>query len=128
MIYHQKVRSLFDMLGVCRLPWVELGLSERHYENFYKYVTGKAVSLEELLERSNEVYDLTRLINVRLGASRRDDSLPYKVWAKPPLTGPTAGRVIDQEEFKRVLGLYYQKRGWGEDGNPPAEAEKRFDD
>ena len=128
VIYHQEVRSLFDMLGVCRLPWVELGLSERHYQNFYKYVTGNEASLEELLERSNDVYDLTRLTNARLGASRQDDSLPYKVWAKPPLTGPTAGRVIDQEDFSRLLSLYYQRRGWDEDGIPPAGAEKKFED
>ncbi|MCK5185575.1 MAG: aldehyde ferredoxin oxidoreductase family protein, partial [Deltaproteobacteria bacterium] len=25
VIYHQTVRPLFDMLGVCRLPWIELG-------------------------------------------------------------------------------------------------------
>jgi aldehyde:ferredoxin oxidoreductase len=128
VIYHQQVRPLFDMLGVCRLPWIELGLSERHYQNFYKYVTGKEASLEELLELSNDIYDLTRLINTRLGASRRDDSLPYKVWAKPPLTGPTAGRVIDQGDFNRLLSLYYRKRGWDEDGIPPAGVEKKFED
>ena len=38
--YHQTLRPLFDMLGVCRLPWIELGLNERHYENFYTHVTG----------------------------------------------------------------------------------------
>jgi len=128
VIYHQKLRPLFDMLGVCRLPWIELGLSERHYENFYKYVTGKEASLEQLLELSNDVYDLTRLINVRLGVSRKDDSLPYKVWANPPLTGPNAGRVIDREEFQRLLSLYYKKRGWDEDGIPPAGIEKKFED
>ena len=31
VIYHQSLRPLFDMLGVCRLPWIELGLNERHY-------------------------------------------------------------------------------------------------
>ena len=25
VIYHQHIRSLFDMMGVCRLPWIELG-------------------------------------------------------------------------------------------------------
>jgi len=99
VIYHQKVRPLFDMLGVCRLPWIELGLNELHYENFYKYVTGKEVSLEHLLKLSNDIYDLTRLINVHLGISRKDDSLPYKVWANPPLTGPNAGKVIDRDDF-----------------------------
>ncbi|MBA7603234.1 putative oxidoreductase YdhV [subsurface metagenome] len=128
VIYHQKLRPLFDMLGVCRLPWIELGLSERHYENFYKYVTGKEASLEQLLELSNDVYDLTRLINVRLGVSRKDDSLPHKVWANPPLTGPNAGRVIDREDFQKLLSLYYQKRGWDQDGIPPAGIEKKFED
>jgi len=128
VIYHQKLRPLFDMLGVCRLPWVELGLNERHYQNFYKYVTGKEASLEQLLELSNDIYDLTRLINTRLGTSRKDDSLPYKVWANPPLTGPNVGKVIDQKDFQKLLSLYYQKRGWDEDGIPPAGVERKFED
>jgi len=128
VIYHQRVRPLFDMLGVCRLPWIELGLNERHYQNFYKYVTGNELSLEQLLELSNDIYDLTRLINVRLGVSRKDDSLPGKVWAAPPLTGPNAGKVIDREYFQKLLSRYYQKRGWDENGIPPAGIEKEFDD
>ena len=128
VIYHQKVRPLFDMLGVCRLPWIELGLSERHYENFYRYVTGREVSLEELLELSNDIYDLTRLINIRLGASRKDDSLPHKVLANPPLTGPNAGKVIAQEAFDRLLSMYYRRRGWDEDGVPPPGVADEFGD
>jgi aldehyde:ferredoxin oxidoreductase len=128
VIYHQKLRPLFDMLGVCRLPWIELGLNERHYANFYKYVTGKEASLEELLDLSNDLYDLTRLINVRLGVSRQDDSLPYKVRANPPLTGPNAGKVVDQEQFEKLLSLYYRKRDWDENGIPPAGIEDKFQD
>ncbi len=128
VIYHQKLRPLFDQLGVCRLPWIELGLSERHYENFYKFVTGRDVTLEELLEASNGIFELTRLINAKLGITRKDDNLPYKVWATPPLTGPNRGRVIDRDEYQRLLSLYYSKRGWSEDGIPPADAESKFDD
>jgi aldehyde:ferredoxin oxidoreductase len=128
VIYHQTLRPLFDMLGVCRLPWVELGLNEKHYQNFYKYVTGKEASLDELLELSNNIYDLTRLINTRLGTSRKDDSLPYKVWANPPLTGPNVGKVLSQKDFQKLLSLYYEKRGWDEDGIPPAGVERKFED
>jgi aldehyde:ferredoxin oxidoreductase len=128
VIYHQKLRPLFDMLGVCRLPWIELGLNERHYEHFYKHVTGNNLSLEQLLALSNDIYDLTRLINVRLGISRKDDTLPYKVWANPPLTGPNAGKVIEREYFQKLLSLYYQKRGWDENGIPSSEVESRFND
>jgi aldehyde:ferredoxin oxidoreductase len=120
VIYHQKLRPLFDMLGVCRLPWIELGLNELHYEKFYNCVTGRELTLEQLLELSNDIYNLTRLMNTQLGITRKDDSLPYKVWANPPLTGPNAGKVINREDFQRLLSLYYQKRGWNEDGIPPA--------
>ncbi len=128
VIYHQTLRPLFDMLGVCRLPWIELGLNERHYENFYVHVTGKKMTLEELLELSNDIYDLTRLINIRLGVTRKDDSLPYKVHSAPALTGPNAGKSIDIKEFEEALSLYYRKRGWNDDGIPPAGAEKKFSD
>ena len=128
VIYHQQVRPLFDMLGVCRLPWIELGLNEKHYENFYRDATGNELSLKQLIERSNDVYDLTRLINTRLGTSRKDDTLPYKVHSSPPLTGPNAGKVIDREEFGRLLSLYYRKRGWDKNGLPPAEVARRFEE
>jgi aldehyde:ferredoxin oxidoreductase len=124
VIYHQSLRPLFDMLGVCRLPWIELGLNEQHYARFYSAVTGQEATLAELLEKSNSVYNLTRLINNRLGLTRADDSLPYKVHACPIQTGATAGKVIPQESFARLLDLYYQKRGWDANGQPPTEVEQ----
>jgi aldehyde:ferredoxin oxidoreductase len=36
--------------------------------------------------------------------------------------------VIGQEDFQKLLSLYYQKRGWDENGIPPAEVEKKFSD
>jgi aldehyde:ferredoxin oxidoreductase len=124
VIYHQSVRPLFDMLGVCRLPWIELGLNEQHYARFYSSITGKEATLEELLRKSNDIYDLTRLINTRLGLGRKDDTMPYKVHACPIRTGATAGRVIDQETFNRLLDLYYRRRGWTADGIPPQQVEQ----
>lgn len=128
VIYHQTLRPLFDMLGVCRLPWIELGLNEKHYEYFYQHITGNQLTLEQLLVLSKDVYDLTRRINVRLGVSRKDDTLPYKVHASPALTGPNAGKVVDKEHFQKLLSLYYRNRGWDEDGLPPEGIESKFDE
>ena len=126
VIYHQTLRPLFDMLGVCRLPWIELGLNEQHYEQFYRCVTGSDDTLAELLERSNEIYNLTRLINTHLGMRRTDDSLPYKVHACPIQTGATAGKKIETEDFERLLSMYYEKRGWDTDGVPSKDIEMAF--
>jgi aldehyde:ferredoxin oxidoreductase len=126
VIYHQTLRPLFDMLGVCRLPWIELGINEQHYSAFYQYVTGHETTLGELLAKSNDVYDLTRHINTKLGMSRKDDALPYKVYNHPIRTGPTAGKVIDVQDFERLLDLYYTKRGWTKNGIPSKESERKF--
>ena len=126
VIYHQSLRPLFDMLGVCRLPWIELGLNERHYEKFLSYVTGKECTLEELLVSSNAVYNLTRRINTRMGATRKDDSLPYKVSSVPILSGPNAGKTLDEHAFEEMLTAYYKERGWDENGVPPVELEATF--
>ena len=126
VIYHQTLRPLFDMLGVCRLPWIELGVNENHYSEFYSHITGNKVTLKALLEKSNNIYNLTRLINTRLGMSRNDDTLPFKVAHNPVHAGPSAGKVIDEKEFQHILDLYYQRRGWDENGIPPVEIEDNF--
>jgi aldehyde:ferredoxin oxidoreductase len=118
VIYHQTVRPLFDQLGVCRLPWIELGFPEEYYQRFYQAVTGVERSLDDLMESSKHVYDLTRAINVSLGIDRKDDYPPKRTFVDPVPSGPTKGNIVDREEYDRILKLYYEKRGWDSDGKP----------
>jgi aldehyde:ferredoxin oxidoreductase len=85
VIYHQSIRPLFDMLGVCRLAWIELGFPEQFYETAYQAVTGVDYSLKDLLDRSRRVYDLTRLIGNKLGISRKDDYPAERCFSQPVL-------------------------------------------
>jgi aldehyde:ferredoxin oxidoreductase len=128
VMHHQAIRPLFDMLGVCRLPWIELGFPESFYEKAYQAVTGVPFTLEDLLARSRALYDLTRMISVKMGISRKDDQPPPRTFDQPVLTGPQAGRRIDRKDFEHLLDIYYKKRGWNEDGIPPAEVEQRFNE
>jgi len=129
VIYHQTLRPLFDMLGVCRLPWIELGFDENTYAQFYSAVTGIDISLDELLKKSNELYDLTRCINIKLGISKEDDYPPERCFSTPIPSGPQAGKVLSQEEYEKVLAIYYQKRGWNEKGQPDMNGMvERFND
>lgn len=118
VIYHQTVRPLFDMLGVCRLPWIELGFDENTYAEFYSAVTGVTFTLDELLEKSNDLYNLTRAINIKLGVSKKDDYPPERCFSTPLSSGPHAGKVLNRDEYESLLALYYQKRGWDENGQP----------
>jgi aldehyde:ferredoxin oxidoreductase len=126
VIYHQTVRPLFDMLGVCRLPWIELGFDENHYPEFYAAITGVEATLDDLLQKSRAIYDLTRLINCGKGISRKDDYAPRRLFELPIQSGPWAGRKIDREEYDALLDMYYDKRGWDRNGCPPPEVEAQF--
>lgn len=129
VIYHQTVRPLFDMLGVCRLPWIELGFDENTYADFYSAVTGVSLNLDELLKKSNDLYNLTRAINIKLGMGKKDDYPPERCFSTPIASGPQAGKVLDKEEYEKILAIYYQKRGWSEDGQPDTKSiSKKFSD
>ncbi len=128
VIYHQTIRPLFDMLGVCRLPWIELGFPQSYYEEFYAAITGVERSIEELLELSKDIYDLTRIIITRLGKSRPDDYPPPRTFDTPIRSGPQAGKHLDRKDYEKLLDLYYQRRGWDNEGAVPADREKNFQD
>jgi aldehyde:ferredoxin oxidoreductase len=121
VIYHQTVRPLFDMLGVCRLPWIELGFDENTYAEFYTAATGVKVTLKDLLDKSRAVYNLTRIINLRLGITRKDDYPPERVFRDPIKTGPHAGAYLDRATYEKALNIYYQRRGWDKNGIPTRE-------
>ena len=121
VIYHQTVRPLFDMLGVCRLPWIELGFDENTYADFYVAATGIEFTLDDLLERSKTLYDLTRAINLRLGVTRADDYPPERTFNDPIKTGPHAGEHMDRDFYEHMLDVYYERRGWDNEGRPSEE-------
>ncbi len=128
VIYHQTLRPLFDMLGVCRLPWIELGFDENQYAEFYSAVTGLDVTLNHLLERSKDIYDLTRAINMSFGISRKDDYPPERVFTLPMTEGPHAGKILRREDYEEILDIYYEKRGWTKDGLVKEEKIRNFND
>jgi len=128
VIYHQTIRPLFDMLGVCRLPWIELGFDENRYAEFYSVVTGVPHTLGDLLDRSRAIWDLTRLVSTSRGVSRKDDYPAPRMMERPVEKGPYAGRVVNRAEYDELLDLYYRKRGWSADGIPPAARAREFGD
>jgi len=118
VIYLQHLRPLFDCLGVCRFPWVEFGLDPAYYARFYQAATGVKAGLEELLKRSEAIWNLTRLINLRQGMKPGADWLPDRVFDDPISSGPLKGAALDRAQFRQLLSRYYELRGWDQQGIP----------
>ncbi len=74
-------------------------------------------SSDELQQVGERVWTLTRLFNVREGFDREDDALPSML-AEPLHGGPNDGARLDPDEFEHLLSIYYEQRGWDQDGRP----------
>ncbi len=122
VIYHQHLRPLFDSLGVCRFPWIELRYPEDNYAAFYSAATGIETTLGHLLARSEGVFNLTRAINVVRGMSKKDDYPPERVFKDAVQSGLNKGAKLTRDAYESLLRTYYEQRGWNpENGIPTKE-------
>ncbi len=124
----QHTRPLFDTLGVCRLPWIEMELPVSDYAEAFRRATGLDLSEEDLYRVSERVWNLTRMFWVREfpDFGRSYDLPPKRITAEPVLSGPTKGAVLPQEKVDALLDDYYARRGWTKDGIPTEEKLKEL--
>ncbi|MFC1967887.1 aldehyde ferredoxin oxidoreductase family protein [Chloroflexota bacterium] len=130
--YCSHICTLTDMLGTCKFhaPRSHVlieGLNEKDYAWMASAATGVDFSPQEMLEIAERVWNLEHAYNVRLGISRKDDTLPPRYFAEPLNAGPLKGYVIDKTKFERMLDDYYRFRGWDvETGTPTRETLERL--
>jgi aldehyde:ferredoxin oxidoreductase len=120
VIASQHKRSLFDVLGNCRLQMMELGFEEEHYAELYSIITGRKKTWAELLNTSERIWHLTRAFSVReiTGFGRHLDLPPARLYEDPIADGPNQGHMLSREDINNLLNWYYEARGWNQNGIP----------
>jgi aldehyde:ferredoxin oxidoreductase len=81
-------------------------------------LTGWGWSMDEFLKTGERIFTLQRLVNVKYGIDRKDDTLPKKVF-EPAREGGREGKI--PVPFEPALDRYYQLRGWDAQGIPTKE-------
>ncbi len=125
----QRMTTMADCLVACRFTEGIFGATaiSQDYADILKHVTGMDFTVEELVDVADRVYALERAFNAREGASRKDDTLPYRVLHEPIPEGPSKGQYMTPEVLDRELDQYYLKRGWDpKTGLPTKETLKRL--
>ncbi len=162
-------RTWFSLHGLCKLPWNDIiPVSNKtanepqkvpeHIENYtwlYEGVLGKKVTLDDLLDESERVYQFQRIFNLRMGYGTRDhDYPPYR--AVGPVTKAeyesrverydkslreeagidpegmsteekmSALRRFREERYEKLVDAVYKRRGWTSNGIPSLETVRRF--
>ena len=123
VIWLQNFRPMFDVLGACRLQWVELSIDRNLYLPALEAITGLKRTWEDLEVVGERIWNLTRLYWAREneGFGRSWDLPAPRFYEEPPKTGVTAGQITKFEDVQKLLDMYYQQRGWDANGQPTTE-------
>lgn len=116
----QNLMGVYDSIKICKFMINGLRLTD--FTNWINYVTGWKLSIDDVMEAGERIYNLKRLYNVACGVSRKDDTLPSRF-----LTLKRTGEdlVVNLPHLGKMLSDYYEFRGWSEDGIPtPAKLEQ----
>ena len=128
VIWLQHFRPMFDVLGGCRLQWVELGIDRDLYVPLLESMTGIKRTWEDLEKTGERIWNLTRLYWMREidGFGRSWDQPSPRFYTEPPETGATKGQITNPEDVQKLLDMYYEQRGWDTDGHPKPETLERL--
>ena len=119
----QHIRPLFDLMGACRLQWIELSIDVTSYAPMVAAITGVERSWEDLLKISERAWNYTRMYWFREveDFGRQWDYPPPRFYKEPATGGTTEGMKATWEDVMQLLDWYYAQRGWNQEGHPTEE-------
>jgi aldehyde:ferredoxin oxidoreductase len=83
--------------------------------------TGWNMTIEEALQIGERATNMARVFNMREGFSRKDDTLPERIF-QGLQNGPLQGMPIPRDEFAQALTVLYGLKDWDpETGRPSRE-------
>ncbi len=80
--------------------------------------TGVPYTLEDFVKIGERTWNLERLWNLKAGLTKADDALPKRLLNDGHKEGPSKGVTVNLDA---MLPIYYDERGWDEEGIPSAE-------
>ncbi|HNY11495.1 MAG TPA: aldehyde ferredoxin oxidoreductase family protein [Candidatus Wallbacteria bacterium] len=113
----QNFMSIMNPLGICKfLPLA--GVSINDIARWASFITGENFSSAGMLKAGERIFNEKRLINCRLGISRKDDMLPPRLFTKKRGSGKASENLPN---IGLILSEYYRIRGWSESGVPTSK-------
>jgi aldehyde:ferredoxin oxidoreductase len=127
--WHECLNALCDALGYCRFLSAfssPHALQYRHFARLIRLCTGLEITAGELRTCAERIYTTERMMLIRDGMSRQDDTLPRRYFDEPVPSGPARGSVVDRKDFGRMLDENYRLHGWDDNGIPRKRTLKRL--
>ena len=121
----ENIFAVGDAVGMCRFTTKLFNSpSLPGYEEFRDQifnVTGIDLSFDDLDQIGLNIMGVERLINAKLGVTRKDDTLPRRWFEEAIGVGPFKGEKIDRGEFDQMLSRFYVISNLTDEGLPRPE-------
>jgi len=119
----QELFTLFDCMILCKFgarnafnnSWDEMA-------KLVNMATGAGYTVYDLRQVGARAWTMERLFNLREGLTKKDDTLPERLFTVPIHDGPSKGAVVNKADFDNELEEYYKLWGWTLDGVPTKQA------
>ena len=123
----EEYAAVYDTLPLCKfIRRCFTGKADRAgawpaIANLINATTGWDFGYDEVDLIGVRACTIKKSFNIREGWNEKDDDLPWR-WKHDPFTkGPGANTVVTDEELEYMKKLYYQAKGWTEEGLIPKE-------
>jgi aldehyde:ferredoxin oxidoreductase len=126
---YEDAFTLIDAAGLCVFLSVryvfdaDVNLWPTRLTELMNLTTGADYTPTTIMQAAERVYNLERLFLVKAGFTKADDTLPPRMLEEPLTEGPNAGEVV---ELDQMLPIFYQLRGWDEQGVPTVDKLKEL--
>ncbi|NMB77328.1 MAG: aldehyde:ferredoxin oxidoreductase [Myxococcales bacterium] len=167
--YFPLFRTWFGLCGLCKLPWNDIEPADnakqpepqkvpehvQNYLNLFAGVTGREITVQDLLLMSERVYNFQRVFNLRMGKGRREHDQPpyrsigpvtreeyqsraerYDKELKEKIGVEPSGLSVEEkirrvreyrlDRYQKLCDAVYKRRGWTSDGVPTLETLKKL--
>jgi len=120
--WHEDCYAVTDCLGFCAFATTALyGITPQIMANLFSAFTGYDMSEDEIMKAGRRIVTLERSFNIRLGASREDDVLPYRLMNEPTPDRTDLVAVNSREELDQMLDEYFELHNWDKYSGWPTE-------
>lgn len=113
----QDYMNIFNALGLCKFL-IRGHVVPEDIAGWVSHVAGWDMDRNELITAGERLFNLKRVINVKLGVTRKDDTLSPRLLVHDRKEGAAGGSL---PHLGKMLYEYYNLRGWSLEGVPQKE-------
>jgi aldehyde:ferredoxin oxidoreductase len=115
----QELFTIYDCMILCKFGARNaFGNSWDNMVVLVNAATGRNYSVDDLKRIGARGWTMERLFNLREGLTKKDDTLPERLFTTPIHDGPSKGAVLNKADFDVEIEAYYGVWGWDKNGVP----------